>query len=374
MTEFNAFIGLDVHKATIAVAIAEAGRDGEVRFYGGIPNSAEAVNKLLRKLESKYERMEFVYEAGPCGYGVARHLKDSGHECKVTAPSRMPRKPGERIKNDHRDATHLARLLRAGELSFVWVPDETHEAIRDLVRARQSATFDVRRSRQHIQSYLLKYSRHFCGSGKYWGRVHRTWLANQSFEHPAQQYALQTYLNAMDQALSRRAEIEAQIRELLPAWTLAPLVSALQTLRGVAESIAVSLVAEIGDLKRFTNPRQLMAYLGLVPGEHSSGSSVKQRGITKTGNKIVRSLLLEAAWTYRCTAKVSSRMMRRMVDAPEPLKAIAWKAQVRLCGRYRRLVARGKKSQVAVTAIARELLGFIWAIAQEMRVVGSRIA
>ena len=368
MSEIEAFVGLDVHKSTIVVAIAEAGRDGEVRFYGGIPNTSDALDRLLRKLDQKYEGIEFVYEAGPCGYGIARHIVGKGHECRVTAPSRMPKKPGERIKNDHRDATQLARLLRAGELSFVWIPDETHEAIRDLVRARQSATFDVRRGRQHIQSYLLKYGRHFTQSGKPWGKVHRTWIANQSFEHPAQQYALQTYLNALDQALARRAEIEGQIRELLHGWALAPLVSGLQTLRGVAESIAVSLVAEIGDLQRFSNPRQLMAYLGLVPGEHSSGTTTLQRGITKTGNKMARSLLLEAAWCYRCTAKVSSRMMRRMDAAPPALKAIAWKAQVRLCGRYRRLVARGKKSQVAITAVARELLGFVWAIARELRV------
>jgi transposase len=363
--EFAAFIGLDVHKDSIAVAIAEEGRHGEVRFYGSIPNTPGALTKLVGKLEAKYGRVEFVYEAGPCGYAVHRHLTRIGQICRVTAPSVIPRKPGDRIKNDHRDAITLARLLRAGELSFVWVPDETHEAVRDLVRARQAASFDVRKARQRIQSFLLKYDRRY--SGKSWSGRHRSWLANQQFAHPAQQQTLQHYLNTLDQAVARRDELDGQIREILPSWSLEPIVTALQALRGVALIIAVSTVAELGDMRRFTNPRQLMAYLGLVPGEHSSGSTIRPGGITKAGNPALRALLFEAAWCYRGPAKIGEFMLRRLPDVPQPVKDIAWKAQVRLCGRYRRLVGRGKKSQVAVTAIARELLGFMWAIAHAVK-------
>jgi transposase len=267
------------------------------------------------------------------------------------------------VKNDHRDAISLARLLRSGDLTSVWVPDPVHEAMRDLVRARQATSFDVRKARQRIQSYLLLRDRHF--TGKAWGYRHRVWIADQSFEHPAQQIAMQGYVNALEQAESRRAEIDAQIAQLLPEWELAPVVTALQALRGIAAVIAVALVAEIGDFGRFDSARDLMAYLGLVPGEHSSGASVRPRGITKQGNSVLRSLLYEAAWCYRQQAKVGQWMkVRRPAGIPQIALDIAWKAQIRLCSRYRNLIARGKKSQVAVTAVARELLGFVWAIAR----------
>jgi transposase len=259
----------------------------------------------------------------------------------------------------------LARLLRAGELDFIWVPDEVHEAVRDLVRARQAASFDVRKARQRIQSFLLKHSRRYVK--KPWGAQHRVWLANQSFEHPAQQIAFENYIRAEGQSVTRRAEIDQQLRDILPSWSLAPMVEALQALRGVAFVIAVCLVSEIGDFARFKTARHLMAFLGLVPGERSSGSTVRPRGITKTGNKIVRSHLIEAAWCYRLRAKVGVRLVRRDNSLPEVAKEIAWKAQVRLCARHRRLVARGKKSQLVTTAIARELVGFIWAIGREFR-------
>ena len=259
----------------------------------------------------------------------------------------------------------LARLLRAGELEFIWVPDRVHEAVRDLVRARQAASFDVRKARQRIRSFLLKHDRHF--AKKAWGAQHRTWLANQSFDHPAQQIAFENYVRTEGQAVTRRAELDQQLRGILPTWSMAPLVEALQALRGVAFVIAVSVVAEVGDMGRFKSARHLMAFLGLVPAERSSGSVLRPRGITKTGNTVVRSHLLEAAWCYRLRAKIGVRLTRRNGSLPEIAKEIAWKAQVRLCGRYRRLSARGKKSQVVATAIARELVGFIWAIGQEFK-------
>ena len=249
-------------------------------------------------------------------------------------------------------------------MEFIWVPDKVHEAVRDLVRARQASSYDVRKARQRVQSFLLKHDRRY-SKKKSWGGQHRAWLANQSFDHSAQQIAFQNYLHMEAQAVARRAELDQQIREVLPTWSMCPLVEALQALRGVAFIIAVSIVAEIGDLSRFQSARQLMAFIGLVPSEHSSGSIVRPRGITKTGNKIVRSHLLEAAWCYRLRAKIGERLVRRNGALPEIAEDIAWKAQVRLCGRYRRLLARGKKSQVVTTAIARELVGFIWAIGRE---------
>lgn len=363
MKEISAFVGLDVHKQCISVAIAESGRGGEVRSLGSVPNSIDAMTRLVRRLTDRFEHLEFVQEAGPCGYGLHRQLQQLGQTSRVVAPSRIPKRSGDRIKNDTRDALMLARLLRAGELEFIWVPDTVHEAVRDLVRARQAASFDVRKARQRIQSFLLKHDRRY--ATKPWSGVHRAWLANQSFDHPAQQIAFENYLRTEAQAVARRTELDQQIREILPTWSMAPLVGALQALRGVAFIIAVCIVAEVGDMARFKTARQLMAFLGLVPSEQSSGASVRPRGITKTGNNIVRSHLLEAAWCYRLHAKIGVRLIRRDSSLPEIAKEIAWKAQVRLCGRYRRLIARGKKSQLVTTAIARELVGFIWAIGQE---------
>jgi transposase len=361
MNEAALYVGMDVHKATVAIAVAEPGRDGEVRFIGNVANKSSTVVALLRKLEDKHGAIECAYEAGPCAYTLYRQLTAAGLACIVVAPSKIPTSPG-RVKNDYRDAISLAKLLRAGELTAVWVPEPIHEAMRDLVRARHAASFDVRKARQRLQSYLLLRDRHY--SLKMWGYRHREWLSRQLFEHQAQQIAYQGYLNALEQAEARRTQLEEQIAQLLPNWSLAPIVTALQALRGVAPIIAVSIVAEVGDVSRFASPRKLMAYLGLIPGEYSSGASIRARGITKQGNSVLRSLLFEAAWAYRFMAKVSVAMKaRRPDDIPQSAIDIAWKAQVRLCGRYRRLLAKGKKSQVAITAVARELLGFIWAIA-----------
>jgi transposase len=366
MPATNAFVGLDVHKDSISVAIADAGRDGEVRFWGSLQNSEAAIAGLCSRLERRHGRLEYVYEAGPCGYRLYRQLTARGSLCHVISPSHTPRRAADRIKNDTRDALTLARLLRAGELTPIWIPDEIHEAMRDLVRARQMASYDVRKSKQRIQSFLLRHGRRY--EGKPWTGKHRIWLSNQSFEHPAQQLAFQSCLNARTQCEARRAEIEQQIGELIPAWHLAPVVHALQALRGVAQTIAVAIVAEIGDFRRFAHARQLMVFLGLIPSEHSSGASVRQGGITKAGNVGLRALLFEAAWCYRSKAKIGAHMLARQPDdLPQEVRDIGWRAQVRLCARYRRLLARGKKSQVAVTAVARELVGFVWDIGRRFQ-------
>jgi transposase len=357
------FIGLDVHKATIAVAIADAGERSPPRIHGEIANTPAAVARLMRKLSTKGERLSFVYEAGPCGYGVHRQIEAAGHACSVVAPSLIPRRAGDRVKTDRRDAASLAGLHRAGELTAIWVPDAAHEAMRDLVRARASAVRLVRKSRQQLSGFLLRHARYYPGA-KTWTRSHRAWLAGVRFDHPAQQIVLQDMISAVTDAERRRDLLEAQIRTLLPTWSMAPVVEALQALRGVALVVAATLVAEVGDLTRFTNPRQLMAHLGLVPSEHSSGASKRRGGITKTGNGAARRAMIEAAWTYRLPARIGVAQQRRQEALAKPVRDIAWRAQVRLCARHRRLAATGKSAPVVATAIARELLGFAWAIAR----------
>jgi len=360
---FDAYIGLDVHKSQISIAVADSLRGSEVRYWGQVESTAVALRRLLVKLKKVHGDILVCYEAGPCGYWIYRELVQDGTPCMIVAPSQIPKTSSQvRMKNDRRDAVMLARLLRAGELTSVWVPDEIHEAMRDVVRARQACSNDRRRARQRVQSFLLKH--HLSYSGKAWTVRHRTWLADRSFSITAQQIAFQNYLNALEQIESRMAELEEQIRLLLPDWSLAPQVVALQALRGVALTIAVSFVCEVGDIRRFSHPRQLMAYLGLVPGEHSSGGKLRGRGITKVGNRHLRSLLFEAAWNYTRTPKVGQYMRKhRPAEVPQSAIDIAWKAQVRLHRRYKALIARRKKGTVATTAVARELVGFMWAIA-----------
>jgi transposase len=355
-------VGLDTHKATIAVAVAEPGRLGEVRFQGEIANRPDAVRRLIERLHAKHGQLRVCYEAGPCGYGLHRQITALGHDCTVVAPSLVPVRAGDRVKTNRRDAVTLARLHRAGELTAIWIPDPTHEAMRDLVRARTAAMEAVRRARQQLQGFLLRHGRVFTGR-KTWSPAHRRWLAGLRFAHPAQQVVLQEQIDAIDEAERRRDRLGEQIRALVSDWSMAPVVAALQAMRGVAFLSAVVLVAEVGDFRRFVNPRQLMAWLGLVPSEHSSGSKVERGGITEAGNGRARRVLIEGAWSYRFPARVTSLIQARLDDAPEGVRAIAWKAQVRLCARFRRLVAAGKNVNVVITAVAREMAAFAWAIA-----------
>jgi len=275
----------------------------------------------------------------------------------------IPRKPGERIKTDQRDATNLARLHRAGELTPVWVPDQAHEAMRDLVRARLAAVRTLRQAGQQLSGFLLRQGCHYHRPA--WTVMHRRWLAGLKFEQPVHYIVMEDCIAAVEAATARRDRLEAQIAAALPDWSLAPVVGALQALRGVALVAAATLVAELGDMTRFDNPRQLMAYLGLVPSEHASGRTRRQGGITKAGNGAARRMLIEAAWSYRFSARISRELLSRQDSLPKPIRDIAWKAQERLCRRYRKLNRAGKPPTVITAAIARELSGFVWAIAKQ---------
>jgi transposase len=358
---------LDVHKETIAVAVAAAA-GGEARSLGTVPNRPESVRKLFRKL-GKPRDLLVCYEAGPCGYGIQRQLQAMGIICVVVAPSLVPVRPGDRVKTDRRDALKLARLLRAGELTPVWVPGEAHEAFRDLTRAREAGRQDLVRARHRLNKLLLRLSVRPPEGVKAWTKKHRDWLQTVKLPQAPQQVVFREYLHAVDQAKERVKRLEAEIAEAAESSPHAALLGALQTLRGVGPLTAAVLVAELGDLSRFGSPRQLMGYAGLGPSEHSSGERRQRGPITKAGSSYLRFVLVEAAWHYRHRPAVYGALRQRQKGQPEELKAIAWKAQIRLHRRYCRLLARGKTKQRVVVAVARELIGFIWACAVLLRTI-----
>lgn len=362
MEVYTKFVGMDVHKETIAVSVAEA-FGGEVRYVGEFRNTPEAVGKLIRQLGKGEAKLSCCYEAGPCGYGLHRQLRGLGIASQVVAPSLIPRKPGDRIKTDRRDSQTLARLLRAGELTAVWVPDESQESLRDLTRGREDLKHLERQAKQRLQAFLLRHGKVFTGKTK-WTRMHFHWLENVKFDQQIQQIVFQTYLDTL-QMLSRRVEaVEGQLEAAGAASGLGPLITGLMALRGISRIAATTIMAEIGDLHRFSTAPQLMAYLGLVPSEHSSGVTRSRGGITKTGNGHVRRVLVEAAWTYHYPARKTAHLQQKVKQVPEKIQEVAWKAQVRLCGRYRLLESKGKLKVKVCTAVARELVGFIWAIGQ----------
>jgi len=364
MKQFSKFIGMDVHKATIAVSVADAD-GGEVRYMGEINNTPEAIAKLVRQMRKGDAQLSFCYEAGPCGYGIHRQLTELGWDCQVVAPSLIPKKAGDRVKTDRRDSLMLARLHRAGELTAVWVPDDAQEGLRDLTRAREDMKHLQRQAKQRLTAFLLRYGRSYAGKSN-WTQAHYRWLETMKFGQQVQQIVFQEYVDTVKMLTKRIEALDKQLESHTSESVFWPVIEALMALRGVNLLTATTVVAEIGDLKRFASAPQLMAYLGVVPSEHSSGASKSRGGITKTGNSHVRRVLVEAAWTYRHPARKTAHLQRRAERTSEAVQDIAWKAQTRLCARYRLMEGKGKLKVQACTAVARELAGFIWAIGQAM--------
>jgi len=356
------FVAFDVAKKKHAVAIAEGGRTGEVRFLGDVDNALLSIERTIKRLADRYEKLHLCFEAGPTGYGLYRQVKALGHDCMVVAPALIPKRAGERIKTSRRDAVTLARLHRAGELTGVWAPDAAHEAVRDLVRARAAASDDLRRKRQQLLSFLLRHSRIYSGGG-HWTLAHRRWLAGQKFEHAAQQIVFQEGIDSIDDALQRlRREAARRHRSGVVHGSR----------RGGLSGDARRFVSRRRNLRRGDRRRATVRYaatadvLGLVPAESSTGDTIRRKGLTLAGNRRARRALVEAAWTYRYPARVSDTLRARLDGLPKSVRDIAWKAQVRLCARYRRLSATGKKLPVVVAAIAREMAAFLWAIGREV--------
>jgi transposase len=371
MKEKVRFLGLDVHAETIAVAVAEP--DGEVRSLGTIANREESIRKLVKKLGAP-EHLRACYEAGPTGYVLYWQLNQLGVECAVVAPTLVPTKAGDRVKTDRRDAMKLARSHRSDDLTAVWVPDGDSEALRDLVRAREAAKQDQLRARHRLGKFLLRTGRRPAVGMKAWTERYMAWVRQVHFEQPAQQATLQDYLHEVDPRTARVKRLEQAITEAvkLAAPEVQEVVKGLQALRGIAEISAVTIVAELGQISRFDTARQLMGYSGAVPSEDSSGERKKRGGITKTGNAHLRRIVVEAAWSYRHRPTIGPGLRKRQEGVPEPIKEIAWKAQVRLSKRYARLTAAGKDQRKIVTAVGRELLGFIWAIGVKVETAGKQ--
>ena len=364
------FVGLDVHKDSIAIAVAEDGRR-PARDVGTFSSDWLAIEKQLKRL-AKGVRLHICYEAGPTGFELHRRLTDAGYQCQVVAPSLIPTKPGERIKTDSRDARKLATCLRAGDLTEVYVPDAEVEALRDLERARTAAKEFETACKHQLGKFLLRHGRRWDG-GSNWTLKHRVWIKQQKFAHEAQRRVLRHYLRVLEEATDSVKRLTEDIEELVEHSVLAPLVTALQSMRGIATISSVVIAAEIGDLRRFETAGAFMSFVGLVPSEHSSGKRTQRGSITKTGNTHVRRILVEAAWHYLQPAQISARLRARQEKVSDEVRAIARKAQRRLHRKFHHLVyEKGKNAKVAVVAVARELAGFLWAIAREPQLTAAQ--
>lgn len=363
MEQDTIIIGLDVHKETITAAVLPPGAERVVETLK-IPNTSRALEALVRRLQPRGP-LACVYEAGPCGYEVQRQLSVLGQPCAVIAPALTPRRPGDRVKTDRRDAEKLARWYRAGELVVIHVPSRAEEAARDLVRVREDTIEDRLRARHRLSKFLLRQGRVYRET-KAWGVAHRQWLTAQRFAWAALQQTFEAYVRTLEETEARLAALDQALQDLAQQAAYRPAVAALRCLKGVNTLTALTLVVETQDFRRFPTAAAFMSFTGLVPSEASSGSTVRRGSITKTGNAHLRRVLVEAAWCSRHGQVVSRELAARRQDAPMAVVQLARKAQVRLHRRYWRLLHRGKVPGVTVTAVARELAGFVWAIGQQV--------
>ncbi len=361
------FIGLDTHKSFIQVSVLQDHRGASPEHLGRIKSTKSTLIKLAQQLQSKYPKatLHFVYEAGPCGYWTYRLLTSLGHCCYVIAPSLIPKKSGDRVKTDKRDSAKLAKLFKAEELTPIYVPEAEDEAIRDLSRARETAMKDLKDAKFQLKGFLLRNNVQATVNDN-WSKKHLRWLTDLIMPHHSQQIVLQEMISIISERLQRLQRLDNELLHQVKNWRYYPVVKAIQAMRGVRLLVALGTIAELGDLRRFDHPRKLMAYLGLVPTENSSGGKAKRGSLTKCGNSRARRLLVEGAHTYKHKANISVELLRRQEGLPKEIVDIAWHAQQRLCRRYQRLLQKGKHRSVVVVAIAREMIAYIWAIAREV--------
>lgn len=351
-------IAFDQHAATTVAAVLLPGHRTPVLhpLMSDTPTLLRFVSRLQRQ-----GAVTCCYEAGPCGFELQRALQGRTIPCDVIAPALIPRRPGDRIKTDRRDAGHLAVLYRAGALTAIHIPSEQEEAARDLLRCREDIRADLLRARHRLSKFLLRHGRRFTATKKAWSKRHDGWLRTQTWPLPALEQTHRAYVRAVDEVVARLRDVEADLQALLDLEPLRPRVQRLRCFRGIDDLTALTIAAELGDPRRFATAPATMAFVGLVPSEHSSGTKRAQGGITKTGNAHLRRVLVESAWHYRHHPFVSATLRARQRGAPAAVIARAWTAQQRLHRRYQRLAARGKPKQHIVTAVARELTGFVWA-------------